>query len=73
MTLLLPGHPAFYEALENLPLPYDLDASKCVVRRGDSLLLEAVNANEVRDYAFGGEYDLLQDEIDSTDEEEEEG
>ena len=66
--LILPNNPLFYEALENLPLPFDADPSMCIVQRADSLLLETVSAEEARDYAFGGEYDEVDDEFDDEDE-----
>jgi len=62
-SLILPNNPLFYEALENLPMPFDFDPSKCIIQRSNSLLLESVSAEEARDYAFGGEYDEI-DEID---------
>jgi hypothetical protein len=63
--LILPNNPLFYDALENLPMPFDFDPSKCIIQRSNSLLLESVSAEEARDYGFGGEYDELEDELDN--------
>jgi hypothetical protein len=69
MDLLLPNHPDFYKALDELPLPFDFAAGQCVIQRADSLILEAVSAKEAIDYAFGGEHELVDDDFDDFDDE----
>lgn len=54
--IMLPTDEGFTEILHS-SLPIGSSLSDCFVVRADSGVLEAVNATEMSEYAFGGEYD----------------
>lgn len=60
--IMLPQDEGFYEIL-NSSLPLDFNGSQCVVQRSAGLL-ETVGFDEAIEYAFGGEFDELEDELD---------
>jgi hypothetical protein len=61
--ILLPSDPEFHQIL-NGTLPLDFDGSQCVVQRAGSGLLETVSFQEAIEYAYGGEYDEVDDDFD---------
>ena len=65
--IMVPSDEGFYDIL-NGSLPLDFDGSQCVVQRSGSGLLETVGFNEAIEYAFGGEFDELEDEDEIDDE-----
>lgn len=65
--IMVPSDEGFFDIL-NGSLPLDFDGSQCVVQRSGSGLLETVRFNEAIEYAFGGEFDELEDEDEIDDE-----
>lgn len=65
--IMLPSDEGFHEIL-NGSLPLDFDGSQCVVQRSGSGMLETVTFDEAIEYAFGGEFDELEDEDEIDDE-----
>jgi hypothetical protein len=61
--ILLPSDPEFHQIL-NGTLPLDFDGSQCVVQRSGSGLLETVSFEDAIEYAYGGEYDEVDDDFD---------
>lgn len=66
--IMLPCDEGFYEIL-NGSLPVDFDGSQCVVQRAGSGLLETVSFEAAIEYAYGGEFDELEDEDELDDDE----
>ncbi len=64
--IMVPSDEGFQEIL-NGSLPLDFDGSQCVVQRSGSGVLETVAFNEAIEYAFGGEYDEVDDFDDELD------
>jgi hypothetical protein len=60
--IMLPSDEGFHEIL-NGSLPADFDGSQCVVQRSDSGLLETVSFLDAIEYALGGEYDEVEDDV----------
>jgi hypothetical protein len=65
--IMLPCDEGFHEIL-NGSLPVDFDGSQCVVQRAGSGLLETVSFEAAIEYAYGGEFDELEDEDELDDE-----
>lgn len=61
--IMLPDDEGFFEIL-NSSLPVGFNGSQCVVQRAGSGLLETVSFDEAIEYALGGEYDEIEDELD---------
>lgn len=65
--IMVPSDLGFHEIL-NGSLPLDFNGSQCVVQRAGSGMLETVTFDEAIEYAFGGEFDELEDEDEIDDE-----
>jgi hypothetical protein len=60
--IMTPFDPGFYDILHS-SLPPTSEGRNCYVARANSEILEAVSYEEAWEYAWGGEYDEL-DELD---------
>lgn len=60
--IMLPSDEGFFEILHG-NLPVDFDGSQCVVQRAGAGLLETVSFDEAIEYALGGEYEEVDDEL----------
>ena len=58
MPLILPGDPLFDQTLQST-LPFGSSLGSNYVVRADSGILEAVDARQLAEYVYGGEYDQL--------------